>query len=519
MPDSIDTSNEVLTELAPTQRILQILKSQELPKPHDREKDHLYYVYDKMKLYLYQSLYSDPFTIVESLPEELVENMLYIVLNGYMYTYAHGSIIELGHIRINEFDEVDPDQLDLLKKVGTVYFMNAESRYIDTSTRTLQLPYQNGSYQLTLSLAKDLMIDNETVISFNQETEQFEIMGAEFQPDKWLKDIYKYRGAWNETIVTSVEEGYNAIKSKVNIADISGNAIQILGKGLFVNAYDFASGSRYNDMVRSFVNYKNIIDRYVAECTEAIMTITASISQSTIKQKIIDVLEDYKPTIQEMFDKYAEFEDELNEMEYQVQNELPKRVAAAEQEIVDYVNSKDNAWSYFPEDAEPGEVLTQDQLLAQGMIISDYRSIVLTMREIEPEPEPEPTPDPEEGGEDESILGAGDEEGTEEETGGLDPVEPSEESGEESGEVTPSEDDPGESEDPVEPVEPDPEPEPEPTTSRVLNSHGYTEDEQTVSDMLIAAYNEIVKAENVVQPEPDPDPEESGEDEANEDES
>ena len=328
MPDNIDTSTEVITQVAPTQRILTILRSQELPLPQNREKDHLYFVYDKMQLYLYQSLYADPFTIVEAIPDQLVlvENMLYIVLNGYMYTYSHNSIIELGHLPINEFDEVDPDQLELLKTVGTVYFMNAESRYLDAQTRTIQLPFQNGSYQLSLSLAKDLMIDHETIISYNQDTEQFEIMGAEFQPDKWLKDIYKYRGNWNETIITSVEEGSNAIKSKVNVADISGNAIQVLGHGLYVNAKDFALAERYNDMVLSFVNYKNIIDRYVTECTEAIMTITASISNQTIKEKIMDVLEEYKPTIEEMFEKYDEYEEVLNEIEYEIENELPRKL-------------------------------------------------------------------------------------------------------------------------------------------------------------------------------------------------
>ena len=454
MPDeSTITSPEVLTQLAPTQRILQILTSRELPLPQYREADHLYYVYDKMKLYLYQSQYSDPFSIVEKMPDQsvLVENMLYIVIeNGYMYTYSHNSIVELGHIEINEFGDVDPDQMELLKKSGTIYFMNAEERYIDPQTRTLQLPFHNGTYQLTLNLAKDLMIDNETVIKFNEETEQFEIMGAEFQPDKWLKEIYKYRGNWNESIITSVEEGSNAIKSKVNVADLSGNAIKVLGKGLYVNALDFADASRYNDMVLAFVNYKNIIDRYVLECTEAIMTITSSISQETIKERIIAILEEYKPDIEDMFEKYDQFEEEINLIQYYLDHDLPEQIEAAEDEIIDYIDSKDNAWSYFGEDLDPALVLNEDQIEAQGLIVSEFRDIVKALREIAP-PEPEPE-------------------------------EESEENDDEEGE--------GE-----------------------INNHGYYKSEQEASDLVIDEYNVIVFHDNGgVDPEPDPDPEDEDED-------
>ena len=180
-------------DIKPTQRVLKVLHSQNLPLPTDRNKNYMYFAYDKMKLYLYQSVYSDPFNIVETLPDkqDMVENMLYITLDGYMNTRIGNSLIDLGTVeKINNI--IDPAQLALLRKVGTIYFMNAESRYLDTQTRMLQLPFQNGNYQLSLSLAKENLIDNDTTIKFNQETNQFEIMGNEFQPFKWLKDIYKY---------------------------------------------------------------------------------------------------------------------------------------------------------------------------------------------------------------------------------------------------------------------------------------------------------------------------------------
>ncbi len=337
---------------SPTQRILKVLTSQELPVPASRDKRYMYFVYDKMLLFLYQSRYSDPFSIVEELPEIdiMVENMLYITLDGYLYTRFARSIVQLGNVELVD-GSPDPAQLAILRKAGTMYFMNAESRYLDTQTRLLQLPFQNGNYQLSLSLARENMIDNDTVIKFNQETNQFEIMGNEFQPFKWLKDIYRYATITTQSISTYLEAGFNAIRSEVNISDDPSNGLQVLSSGLFVNTSDFIDTERYQALVEAFYAYKHIIDGYVDELKTAIQNIIITISPQSIDDKIDEALTAYYSEMLTMINNYNSFSTILDNLETAVYQETDARITAAKQQIIEYVNTTTgHAWSTFPVD-------------------------------------------------------------------------------------------------------------------------------------------------------------------------
>jgi len=341
-------------DIKPTQRILKVVTSQQLPAPADRNKNYMYFVYDKMLLFLYQSRYSDPFSIVEALPDvnDMVENMLYITLDGYLYTRFAKSIVRLGNVEL--VDGVpDPAQLAIFRKAGTTYFMNAESRYLDTQTRTLQLPFQNGNYQLSLSLARENMIDNDTIIKYNQETNQFEVMGNKFQPFKWLKDIYRYTAVTTQSISTYLEAGYNAIRSEINVVDDPNNALQVLSSGLYVNTSEFVDNDRYSALIEAFYAYKNIIDRYVNELKDAILNISVNISPEAIDQKIDDTLTDYEPTMLTMINQYNDFSNRLDVIEAQVHYQTDTRIADTKQQIISYVNTlTSSTWDTFPVDLD-----------------------------------------------------------------------------------------------------------------------------------------------------------------------
>lgn len=337
-------------DIKPTQRVLKVLHSQNLPLPADRDKNYMYFAYDKMKLYLYQSVYSDPFNIVETLPDkqDMVENMLYITLDGYMNTRIGNSLIDLGTVeKINNV--IDPAQLALLRKVGTIYFMNAESRYLDTQTRMLQLPFQNGNYQLSLSLAKENLIDNDTTIKFNQETNQFEIMGNEFQPFKWLKDIYKYITVSTKSISTYIETGFNAIRSEINISDDPTNAIKVLSGGLYVDTSDFVADQRYQQLVEAFYEYKHIIDGYVQELKDAVLEVTSTVSPESIDEQINEAIENYQPEMLQMIADYDDFSNRIDALEQNVYTETDQKINQLRTDIISYIDDKvDNAWDTFP---------------------------------------------------------------------------------------------------------------------------------------------------------------------------
>ena len=164
--------------------ILRVCTSENLPILADRQSNYLYFVYDKMQLYFGRDIYRDSFCIVETVPLEPVEGMLYITLNGDLKVFLGDTLDTLGTIE-------NVTQIDLLKKAGTTYFMNAESRYLDLQTRTIQLPFQNGNYQLSVSMTQDLMIDEDTVITYDPATRQFVINGNYQQNMMQQEMIYR----------------------------------------------------------------------------------------------------------------------------------------------------------------------------------------------------------------------------------------------------------------------------------------------------------------------------------------
>lgn len=338
---------------APTQRVLKIVNTHDFPLPFDRLPNYLYMVYDKMDMYLYQSRYSDPFSIVESIPEinVMVENMLYITLDGYMKTKWGNNIVELGTVeKVGE--QIDPAQLAILRKVGTVYFMNAESRYLDVQTRMIHLPYQNGEYQLSLSLSKELLIDNDTLIKYNQETNQFEIMGNEFQPFKWLKDIYKYISVTSKSIETYIEDGFNAIRSNLKISDTANNGITVLENGLFVNVGNFTDLSKYDKLVQAYYDYQVIIDHYIIELRNALNSLVVSITPEAVDEKIHEVLLAYEPTIDQMLDQYDDLAQRIEDLEVEVYRNLDIKIDAAKEEILDYIAHFQHVWEILPADLD-----------------------------------------------------------------------------------------------------------------------------------------------------------------------
>lgn len=338
---------------APTQRVLKIVNTHDFPLPLDRLPNYLYMVYDKMDLYLYQSRYSDPFSIVEEIPDIniMVENMLYITLDGYMKTKWNNNIVELGTVE-KIGGEIDPAQLAILRQVGTIYFMNAESRYLDMQTRMIHLPYQNGEYQLSLSLSKELLIDNDTLIKYNAETNQFEIMGNEFRPFKWLKDIYKYIAVTSKSINTYIEDGFNAIRSNVRIHDSIDNGINVVSDGLFVNVTNFTEISRYKKLIKAFYDYQVIIDHYIVELRNALNALVVSITPEVIDEKIHEALLLYEPTIDQMLAEYDDLAQRIADLEIEVYRNLDIKIDAAKDEILDYIANFQHVWEILPADLD-----------------------------------------------------------------------------------------------------------------------------------------------------------------------
>lgn len=61
-----------------TSKTLRVCLSKDLPDILDREPNFLYFLYDKLMLFMGQNIYNDPFCIVPALPDDPISGMLYI---------------------------------------------------------------------------------------------------------------------------------------------------------------------------------------------------------------------------------------------------------------------------------------------------------------------------------------------------------------------------------------------------------------------------------------------------------
>lgn len=341
----------------PKTKVLQVIKYEDLLPPNERRKSYIYFVYDKMQLYFYQSLYTDPFCIIEQLPKYPVENMLYITTEGKMYTYYSAHRTFIGEVEKNTEDIPDPMQIALIKQAGTVFFMNAESRYLDMQSRTIQLPFQNGNYILSLSLGADLRIDEHTVIKYNPNQEQFYIAGQDYQFEDKLNNVGKFDGYVTETTETFMD-GYT-FRTDVSVSDKANNGLEIAETGgLYVDVSDLASQDKYVGIVQAFNTYKTIIDRYMDELVEAVNECTGEVTADIINNKIIQALNEYEGTITQAMADY----DELHDIIIDIEDRLVAGVRAALEddraEIYNLINQA--RWGYF--NGEEGYVPTSSSL-------------------------------------------------------------------------------------------------------------------------------------------------------------
>lgn len=357
-------------------KILRVCNSELLPPILERSSNYVYFVYDKMSIYLGQNFYSDPFCIVEHLPSNPVEGILYITLDGYMKSYFDGSEVEIGYIE-------SQDQLQYLKDAGTVYFMKAEYRYLDRQTRLLNLPFQNGSYQLSVNAAKELMIDENTIIKFNPNTDRFEIIGneVEFPWNEYNND--GYRGSETASIITTVDN--KTVKSDLKISSEPGNILKIFGNGLYAHIGEIATEEQVQNLALMYENYKISVEAKMNQVRDEMDAKGFNLTEESLAAKIMTALTEYEPTIQEMFENYDYIYEQLGYLRDSTTQYADEKINEAKKEIVDYIAEISSAWNEFESEDEETSVnnLTEEEAAIITKALEEARMEILASRELE----------------------------------------------------------------------------------------------------------------------------------------
>ena len=335
-------------------KTLRVCHSEDLPSIHDRDINYIYYLYDKLEVFLGQNYYSDPYAIVETYPgDNVVAGMLYFCLDdGYVRAQVNLETTEIAKIESDE-------QLEILKQAGTKFFVNADRRYLDVKTKLITLPFRNGTYELTVSLANDLKIDENTVIGYNPETQEFEIIGDIQDFD--LVFSRRYKGVETNTIKTNVED--HKISSDVKLNPAYDNIIKETPRGLYASVDDRVTSTVFKNWIDKFMEYKDDMEIFILELADLIEKAEEIISSDTISRKILESLQQVYPEIDSYLENYNQYAQEIDDFETEIHDYADQRFTSALADVQDQIDHATNdPWEIFETSEPESESDTESEL-------------------------------------------------------------------------------------------------------------------------------------------------------------
>lgn len=319
-------------------KTLRVCHSRDLPSIQDRQINFIYYLYDKLEVFLGQNYYSDPYAIVETYPSDPIPAMLYFCLDdGYVKASVN---LEDTNIAKIESDE----QLEILKQAGTKFFVNSDRRYLDVKRKLITLPFNNGTYELTVNLANDLKINENTVIGFNPETQEFEIIGDIQDYD--LVFSRRYRGKDSDSITPIVDD--HTISGEVKVSAMYDNIIKSTKDGLYASVNDRVSSEVFKDWIERFKTYKEDITEFIEEIADLVERAEEIISGDSITRKILNALQAVYPEIDNALENYENYAQEIDSIEQEIKTYSDTQFENSNRELSEMItNATNDPWEDF----------------------------------------------------------------------------------------------------------------------------------------------------------------------------
>lgn len=284
-------------------KVLKVLHSQDFPPVQDRDPNVIYFLYNKLEIYFGQNWYTDPYLVCDNDPTDPIDGMLYFILsNGKVKTYSDYMLITIAEIE-------SPDMLDLLRtQGGSYFFVNADKRYLDIQKRIITLPYRNGEWDLTVDMANNIQLTEDSAIGYNPETGCFDISATKYDYD--LVFSREYRGV--ETLTAKTEVESNSIKTDVKISSEYGNIIKVFNDGIAAIISGKIPYDEFNRWKTEFYDYKAAMEGFMADLEGRVERVEELISPQSLTAKIHEALIEVYPLIDESLARYEELIAQIN---------------------------------------------------------------------------------------------------------------------------------------------------------------------------------------------------------------
>ena len=313
-------------------KTLKVCLSNELPDILNRKSNYIYFTYDKLELYMGQNKLSEDFAIADKMPDEPVPGMIYILnLDGSIHRYVDYQDVKVATIE-------DISQIELLKKAGSIFYINNNKRYMDSQKRTLTLPFNNGTYELSVAMKNDQVFNNNTILKYNEKNERFEIYG---ETDEEFIDYSKpFRGG--ETNSIKIVADGPSLRGNVKISSLIDNMLKAASDGLYVftkDKVDREEFDKWSEEVTEFRKYaQDVIDRVESDLAH----LEEVTSEEAIRLEILQILSTKYPTIEEALAKYQEIADSLDKIETEVLGYSSSEISSTRDDILTAINKSSN---------------------------------------------------------------------------------------------------------------------------------------------------------------------------------
>lgn len=347
---------------------LRVCKSNELPDVLQRSSDYLYFVYDKLVLYSGTQMMSDNFAIAPSMPSDPVVGMIYILdSDGSVHRYTNYQDVKIATIE-------NTSQIPILKKAGTMYYINSAHRYLDMQRRTLTLPWNNGKYELNVNMKNNQIFDNNTILKYNTKSERFEVYGP--QDEEFIDFSKPFRGKGSESVDVIVDGP--RISANIKISKFINNILAAAPDGLYVLSDKFVKKATFNEWsmwVTDLANYcKDILDLVESE----LAGVQQIVSKESIDAEIMKQLRAKYSTIDTAIAQYNVLANEVSSIETALMNYAAQEIEKTRIELSGDVYENGH-WHDILEDDDP---LSFKQEIDYYNIAEDY---LYPDRELSPE--------------------------------------------------------------------------------------------------------------------------------------
>lgn len=291
---------------------LRVCHSKDLPSITKRSSDFIYLTYDKLDLYAGQNNIDENYIVTDQLkdPKNEVPGMIYILsTDGSVYRNIDYSNVKLADLE-------DPSQLQYIQNLGNIFRVNANRRYIDSQTRTLTLPFNNGKYELNVSVKNNQVFDENTILKYNPKMERFEIYGA--MDEEFIDFSKPFRGGETETL--KIQSDGPRLNGQVKVSKQLGNILKVTKDGLFISPQDIVTADVFEAYYKKLNDFENRADLVMTTLEDDIHEMQDLISVEGINKAIINALSSKFEDIQTYLDNYAEIVQKMNDLQTSVMN-------------------------------------------------------------------------------------------------------------------------------------------------------------------------------------------------------